>query len=128
MTEICSPTLKRYLFNAKKNGKVVLAVMEADTQYLNGRAVQSYIDAPEILKGTSEDMAIEFMRGYILATGGVITADRLMADFRKALDYEIPRLANMVGKMAEYYNGLEERKAFSKELNRRDNNKPKVNE
>ena len=128
MTDSYSPTLKRYLFNAKKNGKVVLAVMEADNSYRNAREVKSHLDAFEILKAPSEDMAIEFMRGYILATGGVISPERLMADFKKAMDYEIPHLANMVGKMAEYYDGLEERKAFSKELNRRDNGKPKVSE
>lgn len=127
--EEISKDMKKYIRTAKQNGKTVLCAIDVDKTYSNLEGYSIFLNVPELLfNDPSDDLAKQFLRGYVLSKGRSITEAEVLEDLETVLREETANVIRWGGKVIERHAKLKADAEWSREYNRRFNSKPKVKE
>lgn len=124
-----SKDMKKYIRTAKQNDKTVLCAVDVDKSYSNLEGYSIFLNVPELLLSEpSDDLAKQFLRGYILCKGRTISEKEILADVEEVVTQETANVLEWGKKVIERHARMKADAEWPRELNRRDNSKPKVKE
>lgn len=125
--EDISKDLKKYIRSAKLNGRTVLCAIDVDRTYSNLEGYSIYLNVPELLfNDPSDDLAKQFLRGYILSKGRSLSETEVLEDLETVVKEETANVIKWGSKVLSRHQDIMSRQERDKELNRQERGKPKV--
>lgn len=122
-----SADMKKYIRNAKKNDKTVICAIDVDRTYSNLEGYSIFLNVPELLfNDPSDDLAKQFLRGYILSKGKGLSETEVLEDLEMVLKEETANVIRWGSKALSRHHDIMSRQERDRELNRQERGKPKV--
>lgn len=122
-----SADMKKYIRNAKRNDKTVLCAIDVDRSYSNLEGYSIFLNVPEILfSDPSDDLAKQFLRGYILCKGKGLREEDVLDDLEEVLTLETANVIKWGRKVLSRHDDILSRQERDRELNRQNRGKPRV--